>query len=69
MKYKISKKVGVRIQRIRKRQSLTQEQIAEKLGLHVSSYGRLERGESNPDLPSLEKISRILKVKLSELVD
>lgn len=67
MKYKISKKVGAKIARLRKGQKLTQEALSERIGLHVSSLGRIERGEANPALPLLEKISRALKVKMSEL--
>ena len=67
MKYKISKKVGLKIARLRKKQKITQEKLAEKIGFHVSSLGRIERAESNPPVPTLEKIARALKIPLSEL--
>lgn len=68
MRYKISKRVGEKIARIRKRQKTTQEELAEKVKIHVSSLGRIERGEASPNLPMLEKIARQLKVKVAELL-
>jgi len=47
---------------------LTQEDIADKSGMHVSTLGRIERGESNPPLQTLNKIAQILKVKLKEIL-
>jgi transcriptional regulator with XRE-family HTH domain len=65
----INKKVGKKIKRIRSDMDMTQEDLAEKVGLHVTSIGRIERGEANPPVSTLEKIARALKVHISELFE
>jgi len=41
--------------------------VAEKSGMHLSTLGRIERGESNPPLQTLNKIAQALKVKPKEI--
>lgn len=67
-RYIISKKVGKKIRTFRSHRGLTQEDVAEKLGMHVSTLGRIERGESNPPLQTLNKIAQVLKVKPREIL-
>ena len=45
-----------------------QEDIADASGLHLTTIGRIERGEINPTLPTLNKIAKALKLKPSELI-
>ncbi len=66
--YKISKLFGKKVQRLRKSMDLSQEDLAEKVGIHRNHVGRIERGETNPPLPTIEKIARALKVKPDELL-
>lgn len=44
---------------------LTQLQLAQKTGLHVNYYSRLERGEVNVSLERINKILKILKVEIT----
>ena len=67
-RYKIAQKVGRRIKIIRKRNKWTQEKLAEKLRIHISTLGRIERGESNPPLQTINRISQALRVKPRELL-
>lgn len=62
--YKI---IGQRIRSARKRQSLTQEQLAEMMNISVAYYGRLERGEKEINLDRLSEISQLLHVPVSQL--
>ncbi|MBI2310767.1 helix-turn-helix transcriptional regulator [Candidatus Collierbacteria bacterium] len=66
-RYKISKSVGRRISLIRRQKNLTQEQVADEAGIHVSTLGRIERGESNPPLQTVNKIVQALRVKAKDL--
>ncbi len=66
-RYKISKKVGRRINIVRRKKNLTQEDLASGVGVHVSTLGRIERGESNPPLQTINKISQALRVKTKDL--
>ena len=58
----ISESVGIRIRNYRQRQGLTQDQLAEKSGLHNTYIGQVERGEKNITLVSLEKILTALGI-------
>ena len=67
MQYKICIQVGKKIEKYRKKQKLSQEELAYRVGIHASTLGRIERGESNPPLHTLYKISKGLKVHIGDL--
>lgn len=68
--YKINQKFGRKIQRIRKKElKISQEELASRIGIHRNHMGRIERGETNPPLPLIEKIARALSTPLSKLFD
>ncbi|MDO4435112.1 MAG: helix-turn-helix transcriptional regulator [Cardiobacteriaceae bacterium] len=52
----------------REKEHLTQEQLAEKLGLSRNGYAKIERGESAPSLERLDEIASALGVKVIELL-
>lgn len=54
------------IRECRKRQGLTAREVAEKLGIDVSSYRRYERGAAIPSLEKLIKTAEILGYDISE---
>ncbi|TSC90373.1 MAG: hypothetical protein G01um10145_45 [Microgenomates group bacterium Gr01-1014_5] len=55
--------LGKTIKKARKQAKLTQVEVAEKAGVHVNYYARIERGEVNPSFEILESIARALKTK------
>jgi transcriptional regulator with XRE-family HTH domain len=61
--------VNEKIRLIRETKGLTQEQVAEKLGVSPTAYGDFERGDNDPRLSKLQKIAEILEMPLSELID
>lgn len=61
--------VNKKIRLIREAKGLTQEQVAEQLGVSPTAYGDIERGDNDPKLSKLQKIAEILEISLSELVD
>ena len=63
---KIVELVGNRIHEYRTRKKLSQEELADRAGLHTAHLGRIERGEENPTLESIEKIITALGVSLEE---
>lgn len=67
-RYSIAIKVGKKIRIARGRTGLTQEDVSEKIGVHVSTFGRIERGELNASLQTLNKIAQVLKVKPKDLL-
>lgn len=58
----LSKTVGEEIRKLRKKQNLTQEDLAEKTDIDYRSIGSIERGERNITLQTLEKIAKALGV-------
>lgn len=66
-RYKIAQKAGRKIRIVRKKRKLTQEELAEGIGIHLSTLGRIERGESNPPIHTISKIAKALKVPPKEL--
>ncbi len=63
-------KIGMKIKRLRKKQGLTQEQLAKKAGLHLVTVGRIESGmRKNPDLLTRKKLAKALGVDITELLD
>lgn len=56
------------IRQSRKQSGLTQEKMAEKMGLSLTGYANLERGKTKMSLEKLQDISAILNVDLIELV-
>lgn len=58
----VAERLGIAIREIRKNQNLTQEELAEKIGSSFSYIGRLERGEGNFTIQTLEKITIALNI-------
>jgi len=67
-KLAISARLGSVAKDARKRADLTQEDVAERLGIASEVYGRMERGIVMPSVPTLRKICRTLGVSASELL-
>lgn len=61
-------KFGQNLRKARTKAGLTQEQLAERAGLHVNYYARVERGEENPTYQTIEKIVKALNVKSSTVM-
>ncbi len=57
-----------RIQRLRKKSGLTQEQLAVKTNLSTTFIGLLETGQRRASLKSLQKIASALKTKVQDLI-
>mgnify|MGYP001756700704 FL=1 len=67
MKKQILVQFGQRIRQLRKDHGLTQEQLAEKTGLHHNYIGMVERGERNLALVNIEIFAKAFDLSLSEL--
>ena len=63
------KLLGKRIKEIRKISNLTQETLAENIGIDITTLSGIESGRHFPSLVTLEKIAKTLNVALSTLFD
>ena len=52
-------KIGNKIAELRKRDSLSQEELAEKLGVARQTISKWEIGETSPDLKQAKELSNI----------
>lgn len=62
------KQFGDRVKKFREKKGLTQQDLADKTGMHVSYISRIERGGENPAYDKIEKIAKVLGVKASDLL-
>lgn len=65
----LSGEIGKRIRNYRTHMRLSQEELAEKCGLHPTYIGQVERGEKNATIESISKIAGGLNVPLSTLFE
>ena len=61
--------IGKKIASFRKKNGLSQEELAEIIGVARQTISKWELGETSPDLKQSKELSRIFKVSLDELVD
>jgi len=60
--------IGENIRKYRNRLDLTQEELADKIGVTWEMVSRYERGESSP-MNKLEKISNALNIPITDLIN
>ena len=65
----LANEIGQRIRNYRNQMKLSQEELAEKCGLHPTYIGQVERGEKNATLESINKIAAGLNVSMSTLFE
>ena len=63
----ILKAFGSNARRLRQKQKLTQEQLAELSGLHPNYIGGIERGERNLSLVNIVRLTRALQCRIGDL--
>ena len=59
--------LGQAIREIREKRGLTQEVVAHEAGVTASTYGLIERGQSNPTWATVDDIASALGVSMVEL--
>ena len=60
---------GRAVRRIREEQGITQEEAAERCGLHRTYYSGVERGVRNVSLVNVKKVAKGLKTNLPNLFE
>ena len=62
-------KSGKFIAKLRKEKNMTQEQLAEKMGISVNAVSKWERGLSFPDVSLYKKLCKELDINIEELIN
>ncbi len=60
--------LGNRLAELRKQHGLSQEELADQLGVSRQAVSKWERGEASPDTDNLIELSRIYGISLDELL-
>lgn len=66
---KLLKAIGKRIKEIRRKRNLTQVELGVKCNNYAEQIGRIERGQLNVTISTLNILAQALQVTLSELVN
>ena len=61
--------IGKKIMELRKKKGLSQEELADKVGVARQTISKWELGETSPDIKQAKELSKIFNVSLDELVD
>ena len=61
--------IGKNLQKLRKQKNLTQETLAERIGVTRQTVAKWESEESAPDLEAAGKLASVLEVALDDLVN
>jgi len=56
------------LKKLRERRGLTQQQLAERIGVHRVTVAKLETGALRPGVDVLEALAKVLKVKVTDLL-
>lgn len=60
---------GTKLREARERLGLTQEEVAQRSGVHVTEVSRMEAGKRDPKISTLRKLAKAVEVKPGQLLD
>lgn len=64
----IRTKFGKHLRGLREAKGWTQEELADKAGMHFTYIGQIERGLRNPSLINLERLAHALGINAGKLL-
>ncbi len=65
---KSQQEFGKRLREIREKRNLSQEEVADLIGISITYYAGIERGEENPTFAVLESTCKALHIKSSQVL-
>ena len=60
-------KLAKKVQKLRKKSGLSQEELAEKIKISRTHMGHIEQGRRAPSIKVMTKLASVFKVKVSDL--
>jgi len=61
--------LGTNLREARERLGLTQEQVAERSGVHATEVSRIEAGKRDPQVSTVRRLAKAVEVKPGQLLD
>lgn len=65
----IRTRLGLNVRRLREAKGWSQEDYADRAGIHRTYVSDIERGRRNPTITVVEKLARPLEVRAGDLLD
>lgn len=65
----VNKIIGERIRQLRALKGLSQDNVADEIGMSAGNFGKIERGEIDVSASNLIQIAKVLGVQVSNLFD
>jgi len=65
----IRQRLGTNVRRLREAKGWSQEEYADRAGIHRTYVSDIERGRRNPTVTVVEKLAKALAVKAGALLD
>jgi transcriptional regulator with XRE-family HTH domain len=65
----VKNKVGAKIRQLRSMSGLSQDNVADEIGMSAGNFGKIERGEIDVDSSHLIKIAKVLKINVAEFFE
>jgi transcriptional regulator with XRE-family HTH domain len=65
----IRARLGANVRRLREAQGWSQEEYADRAGIHRTYVSDIERGRRNPTVTVVEKLAAPLRIGAGELLD
>jgi transcriptional regulator with XRE-family HTH domain len=60
---------GIRLREARERLGLSQEEVAQRSGVHATEVSRMEAGKRDPKISTLRRLAKAVEVKPGQLLD
>lgn len=61
--------LGTNVREVRERLGLTQEQVAERSGVHATEVSRIEGGKRDPQVSTVLRLAKALEIEPGRLLD
>jgi transcriptional regulator with XRE-family HTH domain len=61
--------LGGNLREARERLGLTQEQVAQRSGVHATEVSRIEAGKRDPQVSTVRRLAKAVEVKPGQLLD
>ena len=61
-------KIGVQVKRERERALLTQQELAERAGIGLTTLNRIENGHAEPHFRTIRKLAKALNIDAAILI-
>ncbi len=65
---KIKADFGKHLRKLRENRKWSQEELADRAGMHFTYIGQIEKGLRNPSLVNIYRLAKALKVNAGELL-